>query len=153
MAASWLQLTNADVLLFYTVALFTVGGVQRFLDAYSHGVLAALASLFAVNAGEFLALIAIYWVLKSKPDNLDLSGVDFAIIAFCATFFLLPEPTIGGGGDTDSRATLLSASTLDMQLGFLPGRTLNSLAATHGWKLKPREPCRFVNCSGSLSHS
>jgi hypothetical protein len=100
LAASRLQLTNSDVLIFYTFAIFTVGGVQRFLDAYSQGMLAATESLFAVNAGELLSFIAIYTVFKSKIDSIVLSGLDFAIISFCAMFFLLPEPRLPFVGAT-----------------------------------------------------
>jgi exosortase/archaeosortase family protein len=83
-SASLLKLTDAKVLLFYTVALFFIAGVQRFLDG------APVASLFEFNAGELLALVAIYSILRSKNDAVILSRVDFAVISACAMFFLLP---------------------------------------------------------------
>jgi hypothetical protein len=78
------KLADKDVLLFYTFALFVIGGVQRVLDGES------IASLFEVNAGELLALFAIYSIVKSKSDAIVLSWADFAIILVCALFFLLP---------------------------------------------------------------
>ncbi len=100
LASSKLKLTDADVLLFYTFALFAVGGVQRFLDEYSKGVQPAVSSLFAVNAGELLAFVAIYSVLKAKIDIVVLSRVDFTIISVCAMFFLLPQRTLPFAGAT-----------------------------------------------------
>jgi hypothetical protein len=38
LAAIPLKLADADALLFYTFALLSVGVIQRFLDAYLHGV-------------------------------------------------------------------------------------------------------------------
>ncbi|MGH7783242.1 MAG: hypothetical protein ACREO5_05310, partial [Candidatus Binatia bacterium] len=100
LAASPLKLTDADVLRFYTFALFAVGGVQRFLDAYSQGVQTAVSSLFAVNAGELLAFVAIYSVLKAKSDIVVLTRADFAVISVCAMFFLVPERTMPFAGAT-----------------------------------------------------
>jgi exosortase/archaeosortase family protein len=84
LAVSRLKLADTDVLLLYTLALFAIGGVQRFLDGEP------LSSLFEVNAGELLALVAIYSVLKSKIDAVVLSRVDFAVISGCAMLLMLP---------------------------------------------------------------
>ncbi len=97
LAALPLKLADADVLLFYTFALLAVGGIQRFLDAYLHGAHRSafdVAVTHEVNAGELLAFVAIYSVLKSKIDTIRLSIVDFIIIAACAMFFLPPKPSL-----------------------------------------------------------
>ncbi len=89
-----LKLADGDVLLLYTVALLAVGGFQRFLDGYLHDAhRSALehAGVFEVNAGELLAFIAIYSVLKSKIDTIHLSRVDFVVLSACAMFFLPPK--------------------------------------------------------------
>lgn len=93
LAAPLLKPADTDLLLLYTLALFAVGGVPHFLDAYSHGVQRAVTSLFDVNAGELLAFVAIYAVVKAKIE-IALSKVDLAIISGCAMFFLLPEPSV-----------------------------------------------------------
>ncbi len=97
LAALPLKLADADVLLFYTFALLAVGGIQRFLDAYLRGAHRSafdVAVSHEVNAGELLAFVAIYSVLKSKIDTIRLSIVDFIIIAACAMFFLPPKPSL-----------------------------------------------------------
>jgi exosortase/archaeosortase family protein len=100
LAASPLKLADADVLIFYTFALFAVGGIERFLDAYSQGVQTAVTSLFALNAGELLAFIAIYSVLKSKIHGVVLVRQDFAIISACAALFLVPKASLPFVGAT-----------------------------------------------------
>jgi len=79
---SRLQLTDKAVLLFYTFALFVITGFQRFLDRDP------TEPVLDANAGEFLAFIAVYTVLK--PNVVSLSRVDLAVIAACAMFFLAP---------------------------------------------------------------
>lgn len=76
------KLTDKGVLLFYTFALFVITGFQRFLDRDP------TAPMLDANAGEALALIAIFTVLK--PDVVVLSRVDLGVIATCALFFLAP---------------------------------------------------------------
>jgi exosortase/archaeosortase family protein len=76
------RLTDRAVLLFYTFALFVVTGFQRFLDRDP------TSPLLDANAGEVLALIAIYTVLK--PNVAALSRLDLAVIAACAMFLLAP---------------------------------------------------------------
>ena len=102
-AAPPLKLTDADVLLFYTFALLSVGLIQRFLDANLHGVHGTafdVAVTHEVNAGELLAFVAIYSVLKSKIDSVRLSRVDFVVISACAMFFLPPKPSLPFVGAT-----------------------------------------------------
>ena len=95
-----LKPTDADVLLFYSFALFAVGCVQRFLDAYPDDTQRAVTSLFKANAGELLAFVAITSVFKSKIDIVSLSRVDFVIISACAMFFLPSEPSLPYVGAT-----------------------------------------------------
>ena len=61
-APATLKLADVDVLLFYTFALFAVGGIQRFLDADRHAAqrtaFDAVISLHEVNAGELLAVFS-----------------------------------------------------------------------------------------------
>jgi exosortase/archaeosortase family protein len=85
------KLTDADVLIFYTLALFTVGGVERFFGAYSQSMQTAVTSLFEVNAGELLAFIAVCSVLKSKTRDTVLTRLDFVIISLCSMLFLVPK--------------------------------------------------------------
>ena len=71
--------------------------LQRFLDAYLHGVQGTafdVAVTHEVNAGELLAFVAMYSVLKSKIDTVQLSRVDFAVISACAMFFLFPKQSL-----------------------------------------------------------
>ncbi len=84
--AKWFKLVDGDVLLVYTLALFAVGGM-RFLGAAANEV----HKVFEVNAGELLAFVAIYSLIKSKNDTIVLSRADFAILSACALFFLPPE--------------------------------------------------------------
>ena len=83
-----LRLTDADVVLLFAFAFLAVGGIQRFADAYAHGVLQAFVSMF--NTSEFLALLAIYSVCKWEDHSIVLSKDDFLIITACALFLLLP---------------------------------------------------------------
>jgi len=111
---TWLKLVDGDVLLVYTLALFAVGGM-RFLGAAANDV----HKVLEVNAGELLAFVAIYSVIKSKIDTIVLSRADFAILSACALLFLPPEPhspflgaTIAGvyfwrrGGDNTQLASV-----------------------------------------------
>ena len=103
LAAIPLKLADADALLFYTFALLSVGVIQRFLDAYLHGVQGTafdVAVTHEVNAGELLAFVAMYSVLKSKIDTVRLSRVDFAVISACAMFFLFPKQSLPFVGAT-----------------------------------------------------
>jgi exosortase/archaeosortase family protein len=103
LAACPLKLADRDILLFYTFALLAIGPIQRFLDAYLHGVQGSafdVAVTYEVNAGELLAFVAIYSVLKSKIDTFRFSRVDFVIISACAMFFLPPKPSLPFVGAT-----------------------------------------------------
>lgn len=80
----FLRLGDADVLLAYSFALFVIAGVQRFLDDNSFDALREF------NAGEILALCAIYSVLTAKTGVIALSRADFAVISACALLMLPP---------------------------------------------------------------
>ncbi|BDV39673.1 hypothetical protein DSM21852_29260 [Methylocystis bryophila] len=79
-----LKLTDANVLLLYSFALFVIAGVQRFLDDSS------LDALLEFNAGEILALCAIYSLVTAKTGVITLSRIDFAVISACALLMLAP---------------------------------------------------------------
>jgi exosortase/archaeosortase family protein len=101
--ATSLKLTDADVLLFYTFALLAVGGVQLFLDGYLHAAQRTAFDaviLHEVNAGELLAFVALFSVLKSKAAAVRLSRVDLVIISACAMFFLFPKQSLPFVGAT-----------------------------------------------------
>ncbi len=103
LASASLKLADADILLFYTFALFAVGGVQRFLDAYLHAAQRTAFDaviLHEVNAGELLAFVALFSVLKSKAAAVRLSRVDLVIISACAMFFLFPKQSLPFVGAT-----------------------------------------------------
>jgi hypothetical protein len=99
-----LKLADVDVLLFYTFALFAVGGIQRFLDAYLHAAQRTAFDaviLHEVNAGELLAFVALFTVLRSKTAAaVRLSRVDLAVISACAMFFLFPKQSLPFVGAT-----------------------------------------------------
>jgi exosortase/archaeosortase family protein len=99
-----LKLADVDVLLLYTFALFAVGGIQRFLDAYLYAAQRTAfdaVMLHEVNAGEFLAFVALVSVLKSKAATaVRLSRVDLAVISACAMFFLFPKQSLPFVGAT-----------------------------------------------------
>ena len=130
-AALPLKLTDADVLLFYTFSLLAVGYIQRFLDVYLHGAQRSayeVAVTYEINAGELLAFVAIYSILKSKIDTVRLSRVDFVVILACAMFFLPPSPGLPFVGATvaglyfwrrgPSNAKLASAGQLWVAISF-----------------------------------
>jgi hypothetical protein len=119
-AALALKLTDADVLLFYTFSLLAVGYIQRFLDAYLHGAQRSafeVAVTYEVNAGELLAFVAIYSILKSKIDTVRLSRVDFAVISACAMFFLPPNPSLPFVGATIAGLYFWRRHPCNAQLG------------------------------------
>jgi exosortase/archaeosortase family protein len=78
------KLGDAEVLLLYSFALFVTAVVQRFLDGNS------LDTLFEFNAGEILALCAMYAVVKPKTGVITLSRSDFVVISACALLMLPP---------------------------------------------------------------
>jgi hypothetical protein len=103
LASTSLKLADVDVLLFYTFALFAVGGIQRFLDAYLHAAQRTAFDtviLHEVNAGELLAFVALFTVLKSKAAAIRLSRVDLGVISACAMFFLFPKQSLPFAGAT-----------------------------------------------------
>ena len=103
LAAIPLKLADADVLLFYTFALLAIGVIQRLIDVYLLGAQSTaydVAFMHEVNAGELLAFVAMYSVLKSKIDTVRLSRVDFAVISACAMFFLFPKQSLPFVGAT-----------------------------------------------------
>ncbi len=75
---------DAAILLLYSVALCIIAGVERFL------VGASLDGLVDFNAGEILALCAIYSVVTEKTANVTLSRTDLAVISACALLLILP---------------------------------------------------------------
>lgn len=79
-----LKFGDADILLLYSAALFVISGVQKFLEGASFNV------LFEFNAGEMLALCAVYIVVKSKSGAIALTRTDLAVIAACSLFMLPP---------------------------------------------------------------
>jgi hypothetical protein len=103
LAAIPLKLADADALLFYTFALLAIGVIQRFIDVNLLGAQSTardVAVMHEVNAGELLAFVAMYSVLKSKIDTVRLSRVDFAVISACAMFFLFPKQSLPFVGAT-----------------------------------------------------
>ena len=94
-----LKLADAEVLLFFTFALLAVGAAQRFLDI-AHRSAFDVVVMHEVNAGELLAFVAIYVVLKSNVDAVRLTRVDLVIISACAMFFLFPKQSLPFVGAT-----------------------------------------------------
>ena len=86
---AWLKLVDGDVLLVFTLALFAAGSM-RFFEAGLYNA----QKVLEVNAGELLAFVAIYSVIKSKSETIVLSRADFAILSACALSFLPPEPRL-----------------------------------------------------------
>ena len=75
---------DAAILLLYSVALCVIAGVERYLVGSSSD------GLVDFNAGEILALCAIYSVVTAKATEVALSRADLAVISACALLMLLP---------------------------------------------------------------
>jgi len=75
---------DAAILLLYSAALCVIAGVERYLGG------ASLDGLVDFNAGEILALYAIYSVVTAKTALITLSRADLAVIAACALLMLPP---------------------------------------------------------------
>jgi exosortase/archaeosortase family protein len=87
-------LVDSDVLIIYSLALLVIASFQQFSEAMSDTGLAPyrVRTLFELNAGELLTLIAVWSVVKSKQRPIVLSKLDLAVVAFCSLFFLTPMP-------------------------------------------------------------
>jgi hypothetical protein len=91
LSQAWFKLCDADVLFVFTLALFSVVGAERVVSANLISLQSAISALLEINAGELLAIIAIYSVLKSNRTTIVLTKVDLTTVSACAIFFLLPE--------------------------------------------------------------
>ena len=125
-----LNLTDAHVVLLFAFAFLAVDGFQRFTDAYAQGVFQAFASMF--NTPEFLALLAIYSVCKSKLQSIILSKFDFGMIAACALSLLLPNQSLPFIGATAAGIYFCRHSPRSVQLASV-GQILLAISFYQLW--------------------
>jgi hypothetical protein len=75
---------DAEIVLLYSLALFLIALAHRFIGN------AAFDIVFEFNAGEVLALCAIYVTVKPRTADVVLSRMDLGVIAACSLLMLPP---------------------------------------------------------------